>query len=103
MTVIVCPAGCGGIINTEVSQECSSCRLPTNEQRVKVDPDWCWEWFGPYHHRMKCRRRKGHGGEHHDHSDDDDFDVSTYAHRHFDYELGSDRQLHPIAERKRSS
>ena len=71
MTVVTCPGGCGGTINTSVSSFCGGCRFSLAEQRFKSDPDWCWEWFGPPSHRMKCRRKLGHSNNHHDHEDED--------------------------------
>jgi len=101
MTVFDCPAGCGGFINTEVSQVCSGCRYQASEQRVKVDADWCWEWFGPSFHRMKCRRKLGHSGECHDHSDDDSLCIASFADRKFDYERKDDGLLHAVSMARR--
>lgn len=92
MTVVNCD--CGGTVNTEVSPYCTGCRCALNEQRVKVDPFWCWEWFGPSFHRMKCRRRIGHEGEHHDHSDDDVFCIANFKGKKFDYERRDDGLLY---------
>lgn len=90
MTVIQCPHGCGGTVDTTKEMDCPSCRRGLNETEVVLAEDcpteetywgpryvgssptsrklsWCWEWWGPADHRMRCRLPKGHSGEHHDH------------------------------------
>ena len=80
MTVMQCPQGCGGIVNTATDDVCPSCRRGLNEVEVILEPDavtegrpdapvcrrpeWCWEWHGPSHHRMRCRLPIGHSGAH---------------------------------------
>jgi hypothetical protein len=89
MTVVECPHGCGGTVDTAKSGWCSSCRMHINTQVITIDEDlplviedntikykgakywerhrkasWCWEWHGPPVHRMRCRLPKGHAGEH---------------------------------------
>lgn len=98
MTVFACPAGCGGFINTEISQVCSGCRMSASEQRVKIDDDWCWQWFGPSFHRMKCRRKLGHSGECHDHPDDDPLCIASFADRKFDYDRKDDGLLYAVSK-----
>src|SRR5712675_2356179 len=99
MTVIACPHGCGGIVNTAKSPWCESCRRGIHEtdvilpEYVHFDPydpageippahhklSWCWQWWGPAHHRMRCRLPKGHDGPHdcHEERDEDCISVST--------------------------
>jgi hypothetical protein len=92
MTVVVCPHGCGGMINTATDNFCPSCRrnmseteIILSEDVVKVEgvwgwnyPDaspvqrklsWCWKWWGPADHRMRCRLLKGHEGDHDTHEE----------------------------------
>src|SRR6266853_787661 len=83
MTIIACPHGCGGFVDTAKDDGCPSCRRGLNETEVLIDerasrddaqptdrkPSWCWQWFGPSHHRMRCRLRAGHEGEHFDHEE----------------------------------
>jgi hypothetical protein len=91
MTIVPCPQGCGGYVNTAEDGYCKSCRrdlaatdviIPESvevegregwHRPLNVDPmtahkeSWCWEWFGPEDHRMRCRLPKGHDGEHYTH------------------------------------
>ena len=79
MTIVVCPHGCGGTINTATDNFCRSCRRGLNETEIIWKGDtvvespvvrklsWCWEWWGPAHHRMRCRLPLGHDGEHDTH------------------------------------
>ena len=66
MTIAACPQGCGGVVDTGKDEWCSSCRRYLNETRIP-NPDWCWVWWGPPHHRMRCRLPKGHEGAHDTH------------------------------------
>lgn len=98
MTVIVCPHGCGGTVDTAIQLSCPSCRRGLNESEtilaedaVKIDtfwgkeyPDvspvqrklsWCWEWFGPSNHRMRCRLPKGHSKDHFDHEEQENHET----------------------------
>lgn len=97
-TGIVCPGGCGGFLNVGDSY-CRSCRCGPNEQRIKTDPNWCWEWFGPMIHRMKCRRHNGHEGEHYDHPDSEQNNIGRYAGATFYYERRKDGYLYPTSVR----
>lgn len=87
MTIVNCPHGCGGTVNTSKDNYCSSCRrdlcaveivigesvesinINPNEWPKGVDPmtarkaSWCWAWFGPKGHRMRCRLPKNHKPE----------------------------------------
>jgi hypothetical protein len=80
VTPYPCPQGCGGwLTDTSVNAVCPSCRrgvwqtMATHELTGETrDPEYCWEWWGPTTHRMKCRRSKGHAGEHFDHPDNED-------------------------------
>jgi hypothetical protein len=92
MTIVTCPHGCGGTINTATQLGCPNCRRGLNETEVvlseyaiKIEgvwgweyPDaspvqrklsWCWEWWGPSHHRMRCRLPKNHDGKHWHHEE----------------------------------
>jgi hypothetical protein len=77
MTIVKCPHGCGGTINTGTDNYCSFCRRDLASVEVVIPEDgdthafgidpmtarkssWCWEWFGPAYHRMRCRLPKGH-------------------------------------------
>ena len=75
MTVTPCPFGCGGIVNTETDDICPSCRRPlavtsldwVNANMENCRPGYCWAWWGPPNHRMRCRLPSGHTGEHDTH------------------------------------
>jgi hypothetical protein len=87
VTVVPCPEGCGGFVNTAIDGYCNSCRRSLSTtgymlpEDVPEDADflssydpmkarklsWCWEWFGQPTHRMKCRLPRGHEGEHDTH------------------------------------
>ena len=99
MTIIECPHGCGGFDDTSKGSQCHSCRrdmgtvdimIPEDEEEVECPdgigycypqsdgcgggmilrkPSWCWEWHGPTDNRWRCRRAKGHDGEHDSHED----------------------------------
>lgn len=84
MTIVACPFGCGGFVNTASHNYCESCRrdlscteivvaehVPEDDLRGMLTrkASYCWEWFGPDWHRMKCRRSKGHDGNHATHED----------------------------------
>ena len=83
MTIVECPHGCGGTVDTDVGNDCLSCRRGIDEIEVMIAPDekaespvrrrptWCWEWWGPANHRMRCRLPSGHDGEHWDHESRD--------------------------------
>lgn len=88
MTVIACPWGCGGSVDTGKYAYCPACRRPLNASAIVIPEEWpedrlsdlgpndcmvsyklswCWEWWGPPDHRMRCRLPKGHDGEHDTH------------------------------------
>lgn len=96
MTVVKCPFGCGGTIDTATSSTCRYCRRPLSETALVIPEEvrnhsqfadrwrgcnypplfrgmetrklsWCWEWFGSVDHRCRCRLPKGHLGDHNDH------------------------------------
>lgn len=94
MTVMACPHGCGGFVDTGKDDWCPSCRRGLNETEVVIPDDeqkserdafgnpeypgaspaqrkaaWCWQWFGSARHRMRCRLPTGHTGEHFDHEE----------------------------------
>lgn len=76
MTIIACPHGCGGVCDTARDSWCPSCRRGLNETEVVVSAaqtiqgpterkeSWCWSWFGPADHRMRCRLPQGHASDH---------------------------------------
>lgn len=69
-----CPHECGGTTKSE--DYCPSCRRGTFEIEVVVAEDaechspverkmsWCWVWYGPEDHRMRCRLPKEHANDH---------------------------------------
>lgn len=90
MTVVKCPHNCGGFVNTATDDCCTSCRRAMSETEfiwgedvVKIETaqgmqypnaspvgrklSWCWQWWGPANHRMRCRLPTGHDGEHDTH------------------------------------
>ncbi len=69
MTPMMCPHGCGGIITDLKLAYCPSCRRDLNTVEVKL-PGTCWQWFGPSHHRMQCRKKVGHKTAWHSTHDD---------------------------------
>ena len=66
MTIAICPQGCGGVVDTDKDVWCPSCRRNLDEIQIPM-PDWCWEWWGPPHHCMRCRLPLGHTGPHNTH------------------------------------
>jgi hypothetical protein len=76
VTIVKCPHGCGGTVNTAIDNYCNSCRrdLAAIEVIIPEDADshdaddptvarkasWCWAWWGPKNHRMRCRLPRGH-------------------------------------------
>ena len=87
VTKIDCPHCCGGIADSRY-RYCASCRRDLKSEEVIVSEEevevldgdtmryvgydgkivrklsWCWEWWGPNDHRMRCRLPKGHVGDH---------------------------------------
>jgi hypothetical protein len=101
MTVISCPQGCGGVVDTAYEDwsnpaflgvgVCLSCRRHVSEVQVPR-PGMCWAWFGPPDHRMRCRRPVGHGADARPGTtwsfDDHDGHDCTYDPDEFDHEKG---------------
>lgn len=102
MTVIECPHGCGGALDTFKDDFCPSCRRSPSEIEIP-DPTFCWKWHGPPFHRMRCRRWDGHDGECHDHPDDDyTLSVDVLADRKFEYRREGAR-LFAVSRRARAA
>ncbi|KKK99419.1 hypothetical protein LCGC14_2632940 [marine sediment metagenome] len=71
MTITNCPHGCGGTVDTAIDDWCPSCRRDLNQTGALIQMEhselgWCWEWWGPPNHRMRCRLPKDHDGSHWD-------------------------------------
>ena len=90
-----CPHGCGNLLTNALLGYCPSCRrslasppeivIAENEATnadgrdpmVARKPSWCWQWWGPPDHRMRCRLPSGHDGEHDTHEGRDSMIVAT--------------------------
>jgi len=68
MTIINCPQGCGGTVDTAMHTRCPSCRRDLNSQQIQPEGS-CWLWWGPPDHRMRCRKPANHKGCHSTHND----------------------------------
>lgn len=90
MTIAACPQGCGGYVNTAKENYCSWYRRDLSAVDLVIPEDantenygdsncmtvhkanWCWAWWGPSEHRMRCRLPKGHEGGHDTHEEPSD-------------------------------
>lgn len=68
MTAIQCPQGCGTTFDSS-EPYCPGCRRLMNattpvDFEGKPEVSACMQWFGPDWHRMRCRKRPGHHGDH---------------------------------------
>ena len=75
MTIMECPHGCGGVVDTGAKSNCAcmagrcpSCRRELNTVEIQL-PGTCWQWWGDSWHRMRCRKMAGHSGAHSTHND----------------------------------
>lgn len=92
MTIAPCPHGCGNYVNyADNLNYCPGCRRDLFVTGVLIPEDcdandphnwkasWCWQWWGPMAHRMRCRLPKGHEGSHDTHEEREDSVIVSTA------------------------